>query len=355
MKNPPPLKASHISFDAGGNSYAVEHGESGCLRVHKTYVQPYRLALKRAFFEPKDGPVLLYNRYVKRWTETVEEWWEEIQDSKKFAKARGLLTDYQAALKEGDLTLLGLIAEGGQGMRTGNNGRFLAYLGGTKVGSAALKRQAELESLWSRDSRVSSRLRELLDQNNGRFQSVVEQLKQEYDPTRILRLQKGEVYKVIQRKEVATQQDFSEVFEHRKKELLEQWSNTEGIKRFVKDLQVSGNDFFQIFRALWSEVEDKQIPKKLLGVKNGELYFEPNDAPRIATIFNGLNWYSQMVALSEGRSGRTSVDIGRKPPHRLGPRICALFAECSRKSMARLHLLSHARRDLDFTCQSCRS
>lgn len=288
LKEFPVLEASAAPFTVADHQYSVEHGVSGCLRVHRTHTEPYRQALKRAFFEPRDGSVLLYNRYMAAWKEKVHEWWEDIQDSKKFAKGRQAIEDYQQNLKPGELTLLGLVAEGGQGMRTGNNGRFLAYLSGTKAGTEALNRQQQLATMWSRNPRVSERLASLLKQDNTPIQDVIEQLKEEFDAARELRLQKGEVYKVIDSTQIATQEDLENAFAFRRDELLARWSQTEGIKARLKELQESTSDFFEIFQALWTAAEDKQFPKKLLGLKNGEVYFDPTAAPRIATIFRGL-------------------------------------------------------------------
>ena len=53
------------------------------------------------------------------------------------------LDSYRAALKPGNLTLLGLVTEGGQGMATSNNGRFVGCLKGSKPANRILETRAQ--------------------------------------------------------------------------------------------------------------------------------------------------------------------------------------------------------------------
>jgi hypothetical protein len=50
------------------------------------------------------------------------------------AKNRMFINDYLKKLKPGDMTLLGLLVDGGQGLATGNNGDFIAVLENTNQG-----------------------------------------------------------------------------------------------------------------------------------------------------------------------------------------------------------------------------
>ena len=56
------------------------------------------------------------------------------------------LEDYRKSLKPGDITLLGLITEGGQGLATGNNGKYIGVLEGTKWAEKVRKERPE--KLW---------------------------------------------------------------------------------------------------------------------------------------------------------------------------------------------------------------
>ena len=62
----------------------------------------------------------------------IDEWWDKIETSRKIATNTKKLDFYRANLKEGDMTIIGLITDGGQGMATGNNGKFVGVRANTK-------------------------------------------------------------------------------------------------------------------------------------------------------------------------------------------------------------------------------
>ncbi len=113
------------------NGLIVRHCAPQELRVHDVHTSLYLNAHKRAFFEPRPGTVALYERFNEKVKELVAEWWDRIEDSRAFASNLRALKAYHCTLRPGDATLVGLIAEGGQGLATANNARFLAFLEGT--------------------------------------------------------------------------------------------------------------------------------------------------------------------------------------------------------------------------------
>jgi hypothetical protein len=108
----------------------VRHTTENALRVHDVPLAIPLDAHKRAFFEPRPGTLCLFERFNRQVKDLVADWWEKIEDSRKFAANLAEIQAYHRSLPPGDVTLVGLIAEGGQGMRTANNARFLAYLEG---------------------------------------------------------------------------------------------------------------------------------------------------------------------------------------------------------------------------------
>ncbi|MBI3097643.1 MAG: N-6 DNA methylase [Planctomycetes bacterium] len=197
------FSADREGFRCAPEAFPVDHAESGCLRVHRTSVEPYRRALKGAFFEPSPRILALHNRLMAPMKRLVDEWWDAIETSRDFAKNMDRIRAYHKRLKPGDVTLTGLICEGGQGLCTANNGRFLGYLEGSPQAVAILHRRRELLELWKRHSRVGPVLDELLKKHSNDFESVVEPLKGQFDWRRDLRLQKGEVYRVALANHVA--------------------------------------------------------------------------------------------------------------------------------------------------------
>ena len=62
----------------------------------------------------------------------MQDWWTKIETSKKISQNESELWRYRNTLKPGDVTLIGLVTDGGQGMATGDNGKFVGVKAGTK-------------------------------------------------------------------------------------------------------------------------------------------------------------------------------------------------------------------------------
>jgi hypothetical protein len=170
------------------------------LRRYRVPVAVYRNALKRSFFEPSMRNAALYNRFMAPIKELVETWWDKIETSAKFEKNRKQIEQYHQGLQPGDITLVGLICEGGQGMRTANNGRFLGYLEGTPQAQAVLMRVKQLESEWASHPSVGPHYRRL-KQRSLDIAEVVDALKERFPGdqnwTKVLGLHRGEVYRIV--------------------------------------------------------------------------------------------------------------------------------------------------------------
>jgi hypothetical protein len=301
LRHPSTLGDSGMDFVCEGKSFPVRHGKHGCLRVHKTSIEPYRVALKKSFFEPSDAAIRLYNRFMNPWKGLVSDWWDSIESAKKFAENRASILEYQASLKAGDITLVGLIAEGAQGMRTGNNGRFLGYLEGTPQAERVKARQKLLLRMWREHPRIGPVVRELMESNGYGFEDVVEPLKSKFDAMRVLGLQKGEVYRIVPEKSVATDEEFQRAFEYRSAELREHWERTDGVKDLYELIRkLHDDDFCLVANELVKAARDKEVSFKHLGLRSGEVYTSDKDAPRIAGIFGGLPGARAWVPFRKG-------------------------------------------------------
>lgn len=64
--------------------------------------------------------------------ELYDKWWSKIETSKKISQNHKELEAYRASLKPGDIALLGCLTEGGQGLATANNGKYIAVRRSTK-------------------------------------------------------------------------------------------------------------------------------------------------------------------------------------------------------------------------------
>ncbi len=92
----------------------------------------YKNVVNNVFFKPNELNMKIYERVAKNIKPLIEKWWDKISTSKNIEKYKRELEQYRQSLKPGDITLLGLITEGGQGLATANNGKFIGVLEGTK-------------------------------------------------------------------------------------------------------------------------------------------------------------------------------------------------------------------------------
>lgn len=83
-------------------------------------------------FKPTDLNLRIYELYGQKVKELFDKWWDKIETSKKIAKNQKELEVYRASLKPGDVALLGCLTEGGQGLATANNGKYIAVRRSTK-------------------------------------------------------------------------------------------------------------------------------------------------------------------------------------------------------------------------------
>jgi len=300
----PQLSRGTVSFECGGERLPVLHGQKGCLRVHRSSMEPYRLGLKRTFFEPTEAIVRLYNRLMEPTKLLVDEWWDKIETSKKFADHRAVILAHHRTLKAGDITLLGLIAEVGQGMVTANNGRFLGYLDGTPQAEAIRSRRGTLAQQWGNHPRVGPVFTELLEKH-GNFESVVEPLKETFDWKRELGLQKGEIYRIVPSECIAGEEDLVKAFDLRRAELEQLWKESEEVREHYEELRKEHEgDFFRIIAGLLEKSAHKRFPSSSLHLRSGEEYGDPDDSPRTAAIYAGLvgprTWVSYRKGDPEG-------------------------------------------------------
>jgi len=115
--------------------------------VYKVKDEVYKNVAHNVFFMPTEFNLKIYEKIGKRVKELLERWWDKIFSSKNIERYKTELEAYRKSLKAGDITLLGLITEGGVGLATGDNGRYLGVLEGTKW--AEKVRKERLEKLWN--------------------------------------------------------------------------------------------------------------------------------------------------------------------------------------------------------------
>ncbi|MBI4811678.1 MAG: Eco57I restriction-modification methylase domain-containing protein, partial [Ignavibacteriales bacterium] len=297
----PLLINGSTQIEVDGEQHHVLHGNQGCLRLHRIGVDAYRSAVKSTFFEPREAIIQLYNKFNEPLNKLITKWWEKIETSKKFDENKSEIIKYNNSLNAGDITLVGLIAEGGQGLATANNGRFLGYLEGTEQAEKIKVRQNELKQLWNQNNKIAPVLHKLLTEKNNNFEDVIEELKMHFDQYRELGLKKGEIYRTVPVKMIATEEDFKSAYEFRKTELEEQWQKSKDFKRPYEELkQQFGHDFYKLFQAIVNIAIKRKTSLTKLGIRPGEFYTNEEESLRIATIHNGLVGKRYWVSFRKG-------------------------------------------------------
>ena len=89
-------------------------------------------AQNAVIFKPTELNLKIYKKYGEKVKELYNTWWKKIETSKKIAKNSKELDNYRQSLKPGDITLLGCLTDGGVGLQTGNNGKYIAVRKKTK-------------------------------------------------------------------------------------------------------------------------------------------------------------------------------------------------------------------------------
>lgn len=106
-------------------------------------VNTYRHALNQVFFPPTTLNLQVYNKYNQDLRTLLEQWWDKISSSKKIAEHSGELEVYRQSLRAGDVTLLGLLTDGGQGLATADNGRFVGVIAGSTTATRTIQTRPE--------------------------------------------------------------------------------------------------------------------------------------------------------------------------------------------------------------------
>jgi hypothetical protein len=310
-----------------------EHGEVGPIRYHRVPAALYTHAHHRVFFEPRPATLNLFEKFNAPVAALYDEWWERIKDSRRVTQNGAVLRAYQAALQPGDVTLVGLIAEGGQGMRTANNARFLGYHEGTPPAQEILRRRHDWTNDWLGHPKIGPAFRAALlsaggdptkpTANSAAWEASVEPLRQKFGDIP-LGFGKTDLYRVVPAGLVATPDDFQFAWTQRKAALLARWQKAPEFKEFwsgtLADEELSAAALVKLRKAKPEDVSDASFCRlcphldrwvhskshysaarvAAMGLRSSEFYDDADDCARIATIYNGLGGKGQFVPYRKG-------------------------------------------------------
>lgn len=114
-----------------------------------------------AFFIPTSYNLAIKDKFIPLLSPIYKRWWSRIETSEKIAQNKDMLDEYRKELKSGDITLMGLLTDGGQGLATANNGKFVGVKEGTK--EALRTREARAEKLFAQEANLNLGLKSKKD------------------------------------------------------------------------------------------------------------------------------------------------------------------------------------------------
>lgn len=159
-------------------------------------------------FKPTEYNLRIYELYGQKVKELYIKWWDKIKTSKDIAKNKVELEAYRKSLKPGDIALLGCLTEGGQGLATANNGKYIAVRKSTKwaenIIASRPKKLAEAiknKNIKIDDVKKFNNEKEYLNSlNENQIAKLFDDLKEKYGRDIF---GQGYIYKIIDDSEVA--------------------------------------------------------------------------------------------------------------------------------------------------------
>jgi hypothetical protein len=112
----------------------------------KVSFEPYRKAINYAIFSPTKYNCQILEKIVKPARHVFDTWWSKIETSKRIENNRSAIKNYAQSIKPNSITLIGLLTDGGQGLATGNNGRFVGYRSSSRFAVRCV--ETRLQKLW---------------------------------------------------------------------------------------------------------------------------------------------------------------------------------------------------------------
>ena len=122
------IQISNTQFEKSNTIKFIDGSEN----LHKPIIfapvlqEIYRNTQNMVIFKPTEKNLKIWQLYGAKVKELYDQWWNKIETSKKIAENAVELKKYRESLKPGDIALLGCLTEGGQGLATGNNGKYIA-------------------------------------------------------------------------------------------------------------------------------------------------------------------------------------------------------------------------------------
>ena len=187
--------------------------EKSKLVKYRTDLFLFHNSLNYSIFPPSKYNSDLFDKIVKPVWPTFKQWWPKVESSRKVDQNRIEINRYLSALKPTCYTFLGILADGGVGLQTGDNGQFVGVLKGSKPSESVFEaRPRKLFKAIEEEPKIKKAFPELkaiecLDDAKEYLGSLTEyEIRELFDGVKLkfgLRIfGKGFVYRIVSSKEV---------------------------------------------------------------------------------------------------------------------------------------------------------
>lgn len=140
-------------------------------RVHYIDRSEYYKTPNFVIFTPNEYNLSIHKKYSDKIKLINNKYWKIISTSSNIQKNLLEIKSYQKGLKEGDISIIGLLTDGGQGLATANNGKFIGVTVNSKEGQRTIsnrikkieKFNADYNMNFSIDNLNETQIRELFD------------------------------------------------------------------------------------------------------------------------------------------------------------------------------------------------
>lgn len=176
--------------------------------IYTENVMVFREANNKVLFVPSKSNLEIYYKYNQKVKELYEEWYDKIENSKKINKNKKVLNNYRNSLEINNITLLGLLTDGGVGLQTGNNGTFVAILDNTKQADNCRKNRPSkfLKAIDKYDIKIFENIKSksqaqkyLNNLSESEIANLFDRLKEKYDRDMF---GQGFIYKIIDENQI---------------------------------------------------------------------------------------------------------------------------------------------------------
>jgi len=133
-----------ISHTCDGDK--VFKDDNSTLLKFKVSFEPYRKAINYAIFSPTEYNCQILEKIVKPARPVFDTWWSKIETSRLIENNRTEIEKFNSKLSVNHWAIIGLTTDGGVGLQTGDNGRFVGYRSSSRFANRC--RETRVQKLW---------------------------------------------------------------------------------------------------------------------------------------------------------------------------------------------------------------